>query len=104
MRVRAPIGPGLVVDVDIAETEDLLPGRTVEATARSGVVAIDGERAFRIDPRDPVSVTLDLSGPLAIDVAETMRHASGSGHLVRHPATAGREDHPESATVKGDNP
>jgi predicted polyphosphate/ATP-dependent NAD kinase len=105
MQVRAPIGPGLIVAVDIAAAEDLLPGRTVEASSRSGVVAIDGERAFRLDPAEPVSITLDHTGPLAIDVARTMRFASRSGVLARQPVTArSPSTHTETINEKGARP
>ncbi|MDH3755852.1 MAG: NAD(+)/NADH kinase, partial [Acidimicrobiia bacterium] len=57
-RVHAPIAPGLVVDVAISAADDLHPGQAVDVEPRSGVLAIDGERAFRLGKQDRVTVTL----------------------------------------------
>lgn len=81
-RVRAPVAPGLVADVGVASVHDLVTGEPVEIRARSAVVAIDGERAFRLSPGDQVTVTLDHEGPVAIDVARTMHFASQQGVLA----------------------
>lgn len=80
-RVRVPMGPGLVEDVDVTSVVDLVPGRPTPIAATSGVIAVDGERLFRIQPDDPPVVTLELDGPLAIDIAQTMHLAATSGLL-----------------------
>ncbi len=80
-RVRAPMGPGLVEDVDVTTVVDLVPGRPIRIGARSGVIAVDGERLFRIRPDDPPIVTLRNDGPRAIDIARTMHLAATSGLL-----------------------
>ncbi len=81
VRVRVPLAPGLLSDVDIAEVNQLDAGVAVKSIATSGVVAVDGERSFRIAADDPATVTLSRDGPFAIDVAKTMDIASRSGVL-----------------------
>lgn len=85
VRVRVPLAPGLLSDVDIAEVNQLEVGVAVESTATSGVVAVDGERSFRIAADDPATVTLSRDGPVAIDVAKTMDIASRRGVLTEPP-------------------
>lgn len=79
--VRAPIAPGLVVDVGVASVSTLALDQTVEVRASSGVVAIDGERMFRFGPHDRPTVTLRADGPVEIDVQKTLAHAARTGVL-----------------------
>ncbi|AXV05271.1 Acetoin catabolism protein X [Euzebya pacifica] len=84
-RVRAPIAPGRLVDVDVAAVQTLHANQPIRVTATAGVLAIDGERIFRFGPADVPMVTLHGNGPVVIDVARTMRHAACSGLLSLPP-------------------
>src|SRR5437016_4796899 len=44
MTVAAPIAPGLIAEVGVAALEVLVPGRSIALQARSGTLALDGER------------------------------------------------------------
>lgn len=103
-RVQAPIAPGLVVEVGIAAADELRPGESVAVDTRRGVVAIDGERVFRVGDGDRVTVTLDPAGPLAIDVAGTMRFASCAGVLARDLVPLGRPIDRTSRSNRGGLP
>ena len=81
--VRAPLGPGLMANVDLAEFGELAIDRTMTAVTPFGMVAVDGERAFRFGPDDTVNVTLTADGPRAIDVEGVMELASARGLLAR---------------------
>jgi predicted polyphosphate/ATP-dependent NAD kinase len=80
--VRVPLGPGLVADVDLAEVGEFAIDVTMTVATPFGVVAVDGERAFRFGPRDTVTVTLSADGPRAIDVEGAMELASARGLLT----------------------
>lgn len=79
-RVAAPIGPGLIADIDVASWSKLAVDQPVTAATTSGTVAIDGERMFRFDSE--LTVTLRADGPLVIDVADAMEFAARSGLLT----------------------
>jgi predicted polyphosphate/ATP-dependent NAD kinase len=79
--VLAPIAPGLVERVEIAEAGRLLPGAPVALPPASGTVALDGERELEIDPADRVSVALDLAGPLSLNVDAVLSYAARQGLL-----------------------
>ncbi|MGE0511670.1 MAG: NAD(+)/NADH kinase [Acidimicrobiia bacterium] len=81
--VRVPLGPGLMADVDVAEVEELARDTTITVATPFGVVAVDGERAFRFGRHDTVTVTLSADGPRAIDVEAAMELASARGLLIR---------------------
>ena len=81
--VRVPLGPGLMADVDVAEFADIPVGTTLTVGTPSGVVAVDGERAFRFGRDDAVTVSLAADGPRAIDVERAMELASARGVLTR---------------------
>lgn len=79
-RVTAPIGPGLIVDVDVASWSKLAVDQAVTPATSSGTVAIDGERMFRFDSE--LSVTLRADGPPVVDVALAMDVAARNGLLT----------------------
>jgi hypothetical protein len=79
-RVTAPIGPGLVAEVDVASWSKLGVDQTVTPATSFGTVAIDGERMFRFDSE--LAITLRADGPPVIDVAQAMELAARSGLLI----------------------
>jgi predicted polyphosphate/ATP-dependent NAD kinase len=81
--VRVPLGPGLIADVELAEVAEFATDMTVTVATPFGVVAVDGERAFRFGQHDTVTVTLSADGPRAIDVEDAMARASARGLLTR---------------------
>ena len=90
-RLQAPIGPGLIAEVDVASWSKLAVDQPVIATTRKGTVAVDGERMFRFDSE--LTITLRTNGPLVIDVGATMEFAAQRGllssdtHINRQPKT-----------------
>lgn len=85
--VLAPIAPGLVVPVPIAASGLLQPDQPVALRSRHGSVALDGEREIELDGRQAATVTLELDGPLSLDVPATLDAAIRRGAL-HHPAGA----------------
>ena len=92
-RVRAPIAPGLVVDVGVDDIRPMAPGEPWPLPAGTGVIALDGER--EIEPDGPVAgpfsptVSLDLDGPRTIDVRRCLRLAA-EDRLLRDGAVLAR--------------
>ena len=72
-----------MADVDLAEVRELPFEMTMTVATPSGVVAVDGERAYRFGPHDTVTVTLAADGPRAIDVERAMELASTRALLTR---------------------
>ncbi len=81
-RIRPPIGPGLVVDVDVAAVERLAFGEP-HALGGGGVLAIDGERMIRLGSRDDPVVMLCAEGPTVVDVQAVLSLAATTGSLSR---------------------
>lgn len=79
--VLAPIAPGLVERVAVAEAARLLPGQPVAMPPAAGTVALDGERELELDPAEPVTVALDLAGPLTLNVDAALSYAARQGLL-----------------------
>ncbi len=80
MTVAAPIAPGLIAEVGVAAVEILVPGRPTALQARSGTLALDGERELEFSAAE-LAVTLDLCGPFIIDVPATLSWAARHGVL-----------------------
>jgi predicted polyphosphate/ATP-dependent NAD kinase len=74
-RVRVPLAPGSFTTVEIAEITPLPFGRTVRVHG-PGVLAFDGERDRRISRDAQVSVSIEPTGPLLIDVDRTLAAAA----------------------------
>lgn len=83
--VLAPIAPGLLRPVGIAAAGTLWPGEPVAIHALRGSIAFDGEREIELDGRQGATVTLELEGPLSLDVPATLAAAVGNGALRRGP-------------------
>ena len=81
--VAAPIAPGLMVPVGIEAVRDLKPDTPMPLRAGRGVVALDGEREIEFSEKESPVVSLDLSGPLTVDVERVMARAAHEGLLAR---------------------
>ncbi len=81
--VLAPIGPGLVREVRLAETRLLAPGdEVVIRRAHPAVLALDGEREIELAPGARVVVRLNAHGPRVVDVRRAMELAAAAGVFV----------------------
>lgn len=74
-RLRMPLMPGSFASVDVAEVRALTSGESVEVTG-PGMLAFDGERDRRVGPDATITMTVDHSGPLVIDVEQTLIRAA----------------------------
>jgi predicted polyphosphate/ATP-dependent NAD kinase len=81
--VTAPIAPGMVTEVAVAEWRPLELGEAVQIERRYYTVALDGERAFSVSPRQQLEVVLRRNGPAVVDVQEVMKEAALAGLLRR---------------------
>lgn len=89
--LRAPIAPGLIEQVGIADWRRMPAGVPFAPTLTSGSVALDGEREWTFTARDAVSVTLVDDAFMSVDVAAIMKFSAVHG-LMRQ----GRREHAES--------
>jgi len=71
----APIAPGLIAGVSIAEETFMEPGVPVPVTASGCVLALDGEREVEVRQGESVAVRLSTYGPLVVDIGRTMASA-----------------------------
>jgi len=73
--VRVPIAPGLIAPVGIADIREIYPNELWPLQTSRGAVALDGEREIEFGPRDQVVVSLDLDGPVTVDIGKVMELA-----------------------------
>jgi predicted polyphosphate/ATP-dependent NAD kinase len=76
-RVRVPLAPGSFTTVEIAEITPLPYGHTVQLHG-PGVLAFDGERDRRLSRDAAVSVSIEPTGPVLIDVDRTLAAAAAA--------------------------
>lgn len=72
LRVLAPVGPGSVAEVPIAEWSMMAPGDRRSIDLRPGTVALDGEREISLLPDRRVDVALSLDGPVVVQIDRAM--------------------------------
>ena len=84
--VLAPVAPGVVAPVEVAEAAPLAIGDTRLVAQPRGTVAVDGEREIAFGPATPVTVTLGHDGPRVLDVRAALAAAAAERLLVREPA------------------
>lgn len=78
--VLAPVAPGSVTQVDVAEWSTITPsGPAVEVDLRPATIALDGERTFSLAPSAKVEVGLGLDGPRVVDPERALSLAANSG-------------------------
>jgi hypothetical protein len=80
--VVAPVAPGLVKPVPIADWSTLQEGVPVDLEPRYCTVALDGERTFTLTPEDRAQVLLGRNGPPVVQVQRTLRRAAELGLFV----------------------
>jgi predicted polyphosphate/ATP-dependent NAD kinase len=81
IRVLAPVSPGLVIPVGIAQHRILALGDEVTLEPAACTVAVDGERQIEVYPEQTVRVRLSGDGPRVVDVRQCMREAAEHGVL-----------------------
>ena len=77
--VLAPIAPGVVAQVPIARWRTLNADERVPLERRHCTVAVDGERAFTVNPQQQVEVVVRRSGPSVVDVDLALQMGAKQG-------------------------
>jgi predicted polyphosphate/ATP-dependent NAD kinase len=81
--VIAPLGPGILARVPIADLETLAPDIPHPLVSeRPLILAIDGERELTLQPGDEAAVLLRLDGPWIVQVERVMERASQKRWLI----------------------
>lgn len=80
--VQAPLAPGLIVPVGIAEQRRIAPGEVFSVASGFGCLAVDGEREIELTPGDRAEIRLDAAGPLTIDIDAVLTRAAEDGLLA----------------------
>ena len=75
----APIAPGMVPQVAIAEWRRLTTDERVPVERRHCTVPLDGERAFSVLPSQQLEVALRRNGPPVVQVEAALRAAAAQG-------------------------
>jgi predicted polyphosphate/ATP-dependent NAD kinase len=75
LKVRAPIAPGIVREIEVLDFKVLNINDKVEVSYKPSMVALDGEREVEVYDKDFVEVKLCKDGPLIVDVERVLREA-----------------------------
>lgn len=81
--VVAPIAPGVLAEVPVADYTPLKSGETVRMQQSSGTIALDGEREIELRGPEVVDVTLSGNGPYVVDIDRTISAGSRAGFFDR---------------------
>lgn len=84
MTVEAPIAPGVLLPVSVAEISEVRPKEVFKVETARGTLALDGEREIEFSENDSVKVWLEMDGPVTVDVNKVMLAAAKHHVLVRH--------------------
>lgn len=79
LQLMAPIAPGLVRPVGIADWERMPDGHPYTVVQEAGIVALDGEREMPFDPGDHVQITLRTNAFFTLDIPRAMHIAASAG-------------------------
>ena len=82
--VLAPIAPGLLQEVSLAESRPLGPGETVTVKHQQPcVLALDGEREIELRQGATARLQFNLNGPRVIDARKAIDIAARAGVFIR---------------------
>ena len=84
--VLAPVAPGIVSAVPVAEWRSLPPGERVAVSLSPCTIALDGEREFAVRPGERVEVCISSRGPRVVLVEDALREATASGVFTSTPS------------------
>ncbi len=83
LELTAPIAPGLVETMHIADYRLLPVGAQVPVQFTPSILALDGEREVVVEQEQAVVVRLTENGPLLIDLHRTLELAAQKGLMVK---------------------
>jgi predicted polyphosphate/ATP-dependent NAD kinase len=92
--LSAPIAPGLIRNMPIGSVRSLPLGQQIPIDADYGTIALDGEREIEFTAGDNPCLSLDMGGPLTVDVRKTLQLAADRGFLasrLSHPPPIKRD-------------
>ena len=82
--ILAPIAPGLLNEVSLAESRPLAPGETVTLKHQQPcVLALDGEREIELRQSMTAQLQFNLNGPRVIDARKAIDIAARAGVFIR---------------------
>jgi predicted polyphosphate/ATP-dependent NAD kinase len=81
--VQAPVAPGLVSSVSIAEWRRLPLGQRVEIRHHPCTIALDGEREFSVLRGQGVEIVLSDQGPRVVQIETALSEANRQGMFRR---------------------
>lgn len=84
--VRAPVGPGMILDIEVAEWDSLRPGQKRRIGQERGTIALDGEREVELLPGRIVEIGLNPNGPRVVDIVGTHGLLAGRNDPRSNPA------------------
>ncbi|MQA13137.1 MAG: ATP-NAD kinase [Pseudonocardiaceae bacterium] len=87
--VLAPVAPGVLHELQVADVRPLAAGDVVGTAVGSGTVAVDGEREIEFGPATAVTVELGTDGPRVLDVRRALQLAAAEQLLTATSRTAG---------------
>ena len=77
--VLAPVAPGVITPVQIADWSTIEYGQTVPVRLSQCMVALDGERTFMLKSGQTASVCLTNDGPPVVAIDAALREAAHNG-------------------------
>ena len=81
-RVRAPVLPGVIQEVNVEECSLIAVGDEVAVTHLPCLIAFDGEREAALAAGHEIRIRFERSGPRTVDLTATIREAADRGFFI----------------------
>ncbi len=78
-KVRAPIAPGLIRDVEVKSFRIWPLGEKISLPSCSAIIALDGERQVEVNCGDQYDLVLSKAGPRVVNVPDVLREGTKAG-------------------------
>lgn len=80
--VRAPIAPGLLCSLPVADHRVFESGEDIPLSNTPCMIALDGEREMNVQAGDKLSIRLNPNGPVVLDIEKILEKAAEKGFFV----------------------
>jgi hypothetical protein len=82
LRARAAVLPGVIREVPVAEYRRVKFGEEIPVIQRPSLLALDGEREFKVNAGDHITMRVERDGPRVVDVVKAVREAAAKRFFV----------------------
>jgi len=82
LTVKAAVLPGVIHEVPVLKYRRLKLGEEIPITEKPCLLALDGEREYKVNAEDNVTMRVERDGPRVVDIQKAVKEAAANGFFI----------------------